>query len=144
MRLVRIVPAAALVLLSACTTGGAVSQAPAMTGVSPAVEAALTSDRATAAPAVEASGEPFSLYVHCGISTTEYAGRHWTVVPGPVPQMPARADAAGISVADNSIEGVMTEIGEDRLKFVASDPYTGKPGASVEFVPAAPPVSYCE
>lgn len=144
MRLVRIVPAAALVFLSACTTGGAVSEAPAMTAGLPAVEAALPSDPATAAPAAEASGEPFSLYVHCGISTTEYAGRHWAVVPVPVPQMPARADAARISVTDNSIDGVMTQIGADHLQFVALDPYTGKPGASVEFVPAAPPVSHCE
>ena len=115
-----------------------------MTAASPSVEAALPSASAAAAPGAGARGEPFSLSVHCGVSTAEFAGRHWVVEPGPVPQLPARADAAGISVVDGSIEGVMTQVGDDRLQFVASDPYTGEPGASIEFVAAPPPVSHCE
>lgn len=144
MRLVRIVPAAALVFLSACTAGEAASQAPAMTGASPAVEAALSSRSAALATVAGASGEPFSLDVHCGVSTTEFAGRHWVAVPGQVSELPARGDAPSISIFDDSIKGVMTQVGVDRLQFAASDPRTGKPGAAIEFVPAAPPMSHCE
>jgi len=144
MRLVRVVPVAAVLLLSACSAGETVSQAPAMTVASPSVEAVSASGVASSAPAAGASGEPFSLFVHCGVSTTEYAGRNWAAVPGPAPELPARADAAGISVNANYIDGVMTQIGEDRLQFLALDPDTGKVGASIEFVPAAPPVSHCE
>jgi hypothetical protein len=144
MRFARVTPAAALLFLAACTTGEAADAAASTSAALPSVEDASPSMPAIAAPAAEMNGEPFSLYVHCGISTTEYAGRNWVAVQGPVPQLPARANAAGISVANNSIDGVMTQIQEDRLKFVALDPHTGKPGVSIEFLPAPPPVSHCE
>jgi hypothetical protein len=144
MRLVRTVPAAAMLLLSACSVGEPVSQAPANTAASPSVEVVSASGVASSAPVAGARGEPFSLLVHCGVSTTEYAGRNWAAVPGPAPKLPPRADAAGISVNANYIDGVMTKIGEDRLRFLALDTDTGKVGASIEFVPAVPPVSHCE
>ncbi len=66
-----------------------------MTAASPSPEAVSTSGEGTTAPVEEASSEPFSLYVHCGIFTTEYDGRNWTAVPGPAPQLPARTDLRG-------------------------------------------------
>lgn len=144
MRLTRTVPVAALLFVSACTPGDAVSQAPTTTVAPLSVEPVSPLVPAPAAPSAEASGEPFSLYVHCGISTAEYAGRNWVVIPGTAPQVPARADAVGLSVVDGSIDGVMTQIGDDRLRFVAVDPSTGSSGAAIEFVPAAPPKSRCE
>jgi hypothetical protein len=86
---------------------------------------------------------PFSLLVHCGISTTEYAGRNW-MVTGPVPALTARADASGVSETKNYLEGVMAEIGDDRLRFVVLDSQVEESGASIESVPTAPPTSHCE
>lgn len=95
-------------------------------------------------PAVaKPSGVPFSLYVHCGISTTEYAGRNW-VVAGPVPTLTARAQTSRFSETDQTLDGVMTKIGDDRLRFVVSDPQVEQSGASIDFVPTAPPTSHCE
>lgn len=144
MRLVRIVPAAALLLLSACSFGGSLSRAPAPAAAPPEVGLVSTLGVATTAPVAESSGEPFSLFVHYGVSTTEYAGRTWVALPGPAPELPARADAASMSVDPDYIDGVMTRMGEDRLRFVALDPESGKVGASIEFAPAAAPVSHCE
>ena len=38
----------------------------------------------------------------------------------------------------------MTKIGDDRLRFVVSDPQVEQSGASIDFVPTAPPTSHCE
>lgn len=144
MRLSRIAPVAVSVFLAACTAGGAATQSAAPTGAAaPSTRVVTPSSPTTVAAVAEPSGVPFSLFVHCGISTAEYAGRNW-VVAGPVPALTARADASGVSVTRNYLDGVMTEIGEDRLRFVVSDPQVEESGASIQFVPTAPPTSHCE
>lgn len=144
MRLIRTAPMVASAFLVACTAGGAAPQSGAATEpAAPSVEIATPSAPISVAAVLASSGVPFSLYVHCGISTTTYAGRDW-VVAGPVPALTARADASESSVTDNSLDGVMTEVGEDRLRFVVSDSQVEESGASIEFVPTAPPTSHCE
>jgi len=144
MRLIRIAPAAALMFLAACTAGGAATQSAVSTDAAGSSNEVVTpSAPSTVAAVAEPSGVPFSLYVHCGISTTEYAGRNW-VVAGPVPALTAKADTSRFSETDNSLDGVMTQIGEDRLRFLVSDSHVEESGASIEFVPTAPPTSHCE
>jgi hypothetical protein len=86
---------------------------------------------------------PFSLLTHCGISSTEYAGRWWVAVtPPPVPQL--RADVSGIVTNDGHTDGTMSLVNDNLLRFVVTDPLVEEAGLTVEFVPAAPPVSLCE
>ena len=86
---------------------------------------------------------PFSLLTHCGISSTEYAGRWWVAVrPPAVPQL--RADVTGIVTGDGHTDGTMTLVNDNLLKFVVTDPLVEEVGLTVEFVPATAPVSLCE
>jgi hypothetical protein len=94
--------------------------------------------------ATTATGEPFSLLTHCGISTTQFAGRDW-VAATPLPQPRVRDDATGVVVADGHTSGTMTVIDDDLLRFTVTDPAVEEVGLTVDFVPAAaPPTSRCE
>jgi len=83
------------------------------------------------------------LLTHCGISSTEYAGRWWVAVsPLPAPQL--RADVTGIVTSDGYTDGTMTLVNDDLLRFVVTDPLVEEVGLTVDFVPAATPVPLCE
>jgi hypothetical protein len=89
------------------------------------------------------AGVPFSLLTHCGIASTEYAGRAW-VAATPLPEPRPRADATGVITRDGYTDGQMTLVEDDLLRFVVTDPLVEEAGLTVDFVPATAPVPLCE
>ncbi len=136
MKRVGLIVVAAVTGLAACSSGGSSPQSatPSTTSESPS----------SSLPSVEAqTAEPFRLLTHCGISTTEYAGRWWAAVsPPPVPQF--RPDATGTVTRDYYTDGTMTMVNDNLLEFVVTDPRVEEIGLTVEFVPAPNPMSMCE
>jgi len=136
MKRVGLIVVAAVTGLAACASADPSPQsaAPSTTSESPS----------SSLPSVEPqTAEPFSLLTHCGISSTEYAGRWWVAVsPPPVPQL--RADVTGIVTNDGYTDGTMTLVNDNLLRFVVTDPLVEEVGLTVEFVPAPTPVSLCE
>jgi poly(3-hydroxybutyrate) depolymerase len=88
-------------------------------------------------------GVAFSLLTHCGISSTEYAGRTWVAVT-PLPEPRVGADVAGTVTQDGYTDGTMTLLEDDLLRFVVTDPLVEETGLTVDFVPATAPVPLCE
>jgi hypothetical protein len=86
---------------------------------------------------------PFSLLTHCGISSTEYAGRWWVAVT-PLPEPLLRADVTGIVTHDGHTDGTMTLVDDDLLRFVVTDPLVEEAGLTVDFVPSTAPAARCE
>jgi hypothetical protein len=119
--------------LTACASAEAVPQS------------ATTTTTPTSSPSgggTEA-GVAFSLLTHCGISSTEYAGRAW-VTETPLPEPRVRADVTGTVTQDGHTEGTMTLVSDDLLRFVVTDPLVEEAGLTVDFVPATAPVPLCE
>jgi len=112
-------------------------------------ESATAPTTATTAPTSSPSGGgtdaevAFSLLTHCGISSTEYAGRTW-VAETPLPEPRMRADVTGTVTHDGYTEGTMTLVDDDLLRFVVTDPLVEGVGLTVDFVPAPAPVPLCE
>ena len=119
--------------LTACTSGEAEPQS----------AAATTTPTSSASRGGTEAGVAFSLGTHCGISSTEYAGRTW-VAETPLPQPRARADETGTMTNDGHTEGTMTLVDDDLLRFVVTDPLVEEVGLTVDFVPATAPVPLCE
>jgi hypothetical protein len=100
----------------------------------------------SAAPPTTATGEPFSLYTHCGFSTAVYADQDWVAVAvTPPPALADPPDATGLATYDGYTDGTMTLVSDSLLRFVVTDRTAADVGLTVDFVPAAaPPTSWCE
>ena len=136
MKRVGLIMVAAVAGLAACSSGDSSPQS---------ATPSTTSESPSSSPrGVETQmAEPFRLPTHCGISTTEYAGRWWAPVsPPPVPQF--RPDPTGTVTRDFSTDGTMTLVNDNLLRFVVTDPRVEEVGLTVEFVPAAVPPPLCE
>lgn len=140
MRRVELIVVAAVVGSAACSSGEFSPQS----ATSSRTPAATSESPSSSLPGVGSpTAEPFSLLTHCGISSTEYAGRWWAAVsPPPVPQR--RADVTGIATGDHYTDGTMTLVNHNLLTFVVTHPLVEEVGLTVEFVPTATPVSLCE
>lgn len=132
-----------LIIVAAAT--GLTSCASTEAGTESATTTATASATPTSSPRVgeTQAGVAFSLYTHCGISSTEYGGRTW-VAETPLPEPRVRADATGIVTHDGYTEGTITLVDDDLLTFVVTDPLVEEVGLAVDFVPAAVPVPLCE
>ena len=137
MKRVGLLVVAAVAGLAACTSA---DSSPQSATTSTTSELPSPSPRGVESP----TAEPFSLYTHCGISSTEYEGRWWAAV-SPAPEPRLRADATRIvTTHDNYTDGTMTLVNDDVLRFVVTDPLVEEVGLTVDFVPAPTPVSWCE
>ncbi len=136
MRWIRLIVVAGVTGLAACTSADSAPQS--------ATPSTTAEPPSSSLRGVEPhTAEPFSLLTHCGFSSTEYAGRWWGAVSSPpVPQR--RADGTGIATNDGYTHGTMIMVNDDLLRFVVTDPLVEEAGLTVEFVPAATPVSLCE
>lgn len=139
MRGVRFLTVVALVGLAGCSSADVAPQA-----IPSAQTPSTTSTPTEAVTTATATGEPFSLLTHCGISTTQFAGRDWVALT-PLPEPQIRDDGTGVSVADGYTTGIMTVVADDLVRFTVTDPAVEEVGLTVDFVPAAaPPTSFCE
>jgi len=136
---VRFLAVVALVGLAGCASADVAPQA------APSAQTPSTTSTSTqAAATATATGEPFSLLTHCGISTTQFAGRDWVAVT-PLPEPQIRDDVTGVVVSDGYTTGTMTVVNDDLVRFTVTDPTVKEVGLTVDFVPAAaPPTSFCE
>ena len=120
--------------LTACTSAETVPES---------ATATTTTPTSSASGGGTEAGVAFSLFTHCGISSTEYDGRMW-VAATPLPEPRGRADETGTRTNDGYTEGTMTLVDDDLLRFVVTDPLVEEVGLTVDFVPAPAPVPLCE
>ena len=133
----------AATLLTAAATGLAACSTDATSPEARTTTTPTSAPSASETPTETQTGVPFSLNTHCGISSTEYAGRWW-VAESPRPRPRDLPDGTGITTGDGHTEGTLTVVDDDLLRFVVTDPLVEEIGLTVDFVPAAVPPPLCE
>jgi hypothetical protein len=129
----------ALVALAGCSAEDPVAASGAVVAVE--VGPSAVSPAGAEVPAPEA--EPFSLLIHCGGTDANFGGRDW-VASTPMPQVTVVQSDRNSEIM-NYIDGTMTRVADDLLRFTIADPEIVETGKTVDFVPAEqPPVSHCE
>lgn len=109
---------------------------------------ALTSAQPLPAPpaAVVAPAQPHALMTHCGISTAEFDGRHWSAVtPQELPALLPDPDGDGMVTQDFHTDGTMTVLADDLIRWTLTEPTVDGTGLTVDFVPAPTPTGpWCQ
>lgn len=137
MRTGRPVAAFALLVLTGCS-GGTSTAAQSSEPPSPVTESEAASATSSSSP-----GTPFNLTVHCGGRDARFEGRDWVASTELPTLTPVSVD--GVSTGLWDVDGQMTKLSDDRLRFTIDDDDVVETGQFVEFVPntGAPPPA-CE
>jgi hypothetical protein len=133
----------ALFALAGCSAEDPVAASGSSVAPAAAVEVSSAAVSPSVAEASVPAAEPFSLLIHCGGTEANFAGRDW-VASTSMPQVTV-VHSDGNSETVNYIDGTMTRVADDLLRFTIADPKIVETGKTVDFVPAdQPPVSHCE